>query len=56
MGKFADLGEWEPDGPGPWFEAGWDGEASCCFSGIEAGDMIRADGDGGWEHKDCVEQ
>lgn len=55
MGKLADLGDWEPDGPGPWVEAGFDSEASCCGMGIEAGDMIRADGVGGWEHKDCVD-
>jgi hypothetical protein len=54
MGKLADLGDWEPDGPGPWVEAGFDSEASCCGMGIEAGDIIRADGAGGWEHKDCV--
>ena len=50
----ADLGDWEPEGPGPWFEAGFDSEPSCCGIRIEPGDMIRADGGGGWEHKDCI--
>lgn len=39
--------------PGPPFRAGYDGECSNCGWEIEAGDMIRADGHGGYEHTDC---
>jgi len=40
--------------PGNWFLAGYD---SPCEYGdqIQDGDTIRADGFGGWEHRDCVE-
>lgn len=39
---------------GPWFLAAFPGE---CVWGdeIQEGDMIRADGDGGWEHEGCAE-
>jgi hypothetical protein len=40
----------------PWFEAGFDSDDdSCCGEGIYAGEIIRADGQGGYEHQDCVE-
>lgn len=41
---------------GPWFFAGFDSEAACCGIDIESGDEIRADGSGGWEHRECVER
>lgn len=41
------------DGPGRWFEAGYEGECSGCFAEIGIGDIIRADGDGGWERQEC---
>lgn len=38
------------DNKGPWFPAKYPGSCSSCDDGtIEPGDMIRADGDGGWE-------
>lgn len=39
-------------GPGPWFPAGYEGECSGCFAEIGIGDIIRADGDGGWERQE----
>lgn len=41
---------------GPWFEASFESDSSCCGIDIEPGNEIRADGDGGWEHRDCVER
>lgn len=38
---------------GPAFRATFDSEADCCLMGIEEGEMIRADGQGGWVHADC---
>jgi hypothetical protein len=54
---FADPDEIEPkNDKGPWFTAGFDSDDdSCCGEGIYEGDVIRADGEGGWEHQDCVE-
>jgi hypothetical protein len=42
------------DDPGPWFLAGFDSE---CSHGdqIEVGEIIRADGEGGYEHRECFE-
>lgn len=40
-------------GPAPWFPASYGGECSGCFAGIEIGDIIRADGEGGWERQEC---
>jgi hypothetical protein len=41
---------------GPWFEATYPSESSCCGpDSIVPGDEIRADGDGGWEHRQCIE-
>lgn len=44
----------QPDnGPGPWFPASYEGECSGCFAEIGIGDIIRADGEGGWERQEC---
>lgn len=40
--------------PGPYFYATYSGECSWGDS-IEEDDRIRADGDGGWEHEECVQ-
>lgn len=40
--------------PGPWFIARFEGECSAEGDTIEEGDEIRADGSGGYEHRDCV--
>ena len=42
------------DEPGDWFIAGFDGECSRGGEKIIASDTIRADGDGGWECRECV--
>jgi hypothetical protein len=53
----AELAGTEPDddtdGPGPWITAGFDGPCSHGDTIVD-GDMIRADGDGGWEHRECA--
>lgn len=41
---------------GPWFYAAYRGLCSRCGSPIEPGEKIRADGDGGWECRECDEQ
>lgn len=51
---FAGLAEPEHM-PGPYVEASFDGECSRCLGDILAGDEIRADGDGEWEHRYCAE-
>jgi hypothetical protein len=60
---FAGVTEPDPDPgfvgafgePGPWITAGFVSE--CAYGDtIDPGDTIRADGDGGWEHSDCVER
>lgn len=38
---------------GPVFAAAYDGECSACPAEITAGDMIRADGEGGWLCAEC---
>jgi len=38
---------------GPWFQAYYDGVCSGCGNGIQQGDMIRADGEGGWLNECC---
>jgi hypothetical protein len=43
----------DDSGPGPWFPAGYDGECGTCGAFFFAGDIIRADGDGGWEGQEC---
>jgi hypothetical protein len=39
----------------PWVVAGFDGECSCGLDDIMEGDIIRADGTGGWVRKECVD-
>jgi hypothetical protein len=41
------------DDKGPWFRAAYDGECAACFAAFFEGDLIRADGDGGWEAQEC---
>lgn len=41
------------DEPGPWFPASYEGQCSRCFAEIGIGDIIRADGEGGWERQGC---
>jgi hypothetical protein len=38
---------------GVWFPASWPSECSSCGIVFDAGDEIRADGDGGWEARCC---
>lgn len=52
---FYDDAEDPNDLPGPIFTATFDSEDACCGHGIEAGERIRADGDGGWVHAACQE-
>lgn len=40
---------------GPWILAGWPGECDGCGEEFDAGDEIRADGQGGWEAKRCCD-
>lgn len=41
--------------PGPWFDAMFNGgECSRCGDRIEEGEEIRADGEGSYEHRECV--
>lgn len=43
--------------PGPWFEAMFNGgECPHCGETIEEGETIRADGQGSYEHQDCVDE
>ena len=37
---------------GPVFTATYDSEDACCGKGIESGQTVRADGQGGWIHAD----
>lgn len=41
--------EAERPAKGPWFGAQYAGDCDTCGSPFDEGDMIRADGDGGWE-------
>lgn len=52
--RTADLFD-ESEKFGPVFTATYDGEDACCGNGIEEGESIRADGEGGWIHatRDC---
>lgn len=52
---FETLDDTEDDTPGPWFLAGFDGECSRGYHGIDVGDTIRADGEGEWECQHCVD-
>lgn len=40
---------------GPWFEARYDGECAGCGDEFEAGEEIRADGEGGYLCGNCGE-
>lgn len=40
---------------GPWFAAEYPGQCSACYLPFTPGDMIRADGEGDWEAKFCLE-
>lgn len=54
MGEGSD----EPDrDTGPWFHASYPGECSgyLCGMWFVEGDQIRADGEGGWEARECYE-
>ena len=51
MGGPAELDP-EDAGKGPWTEARYDGECATGGVAVFEGDMIRADGDGGWEGQD----
>jgi hypothetical protein len=50
---FESAGPTPGNRPGPWFTAMYDSDDECC-GWIKAGDEIRADGSGGWEHRDCA--
>lgn len=39
--------------PGPWFPASYAGECDTCGEEFEPGDQIRANGEGGWEGREC---
>ena len=43
------------DEAAPDFRAAFPGEDMCCGQGIEPGEMIRADGYGGYVHSECAE-
>lgn len=47
----------QPDtaGYGPWFEARYEGECAGCWCILDPGDLIRADGSGGYLCEDCGE-
>lgn len=50
--------EQQPDRPGqlgPWFDAAYESLCSGCGWGIEPGDRIRADGEGGYLCEGCGE-
>lgn len=37
-----------------WFRAAYPGACSSCGDGFDEGDVIRADGEGGYEMRDCT--
>lgn len=39
--------------PGPWFSAAYEGNCSQCGDEFSSGDLIRADGEGGWQARCC---
>lgn len=43
----------EDTGRGRWFYASYDGDCDVCLVHYDEGDEIRADGDGGWQGKEC---
>jgi len=46
----------DKDQPGPWIVAGFDGVCSRGGEHLLEGEDIRADGDGGWECRECVDE
>lgn len=52
MSKVANWG-WDDTSRGPWVSANYEGVMSCCGEICDEGDMIRADGEGGWEGQRC---
>ena len=54
LDPFSTPADAEPE-PGPWFYADHEGNCSACDEyHIEEGDLIRADGYGGYESEDCA--
>jgi hypothetical protein len=53
LGGGSPTPEPEQGGKGPWFDSAYDGDCSGCYTSFLSGDVIRADGDGGWEAQDC---
>lgn len=45
----------QPDGAdtGPWFTAAYSGDCDQCGNYFFEGDEIRADGEGGWQGREC---
>jgi hypothetical protein len=43
----------EPERRAAWFSSRYDGDCSNCSRHFDSGDEIRADGDGGWEAREC---
>jgi hypothetical protein len=39
--------------PGRWFTSRYDGSCSTCFADYGEGEEIRADGEGGWQAREC---
>jgi hypothetical protein len=39
--------------PGRWFPSRFDGDCTECFAHFDAGEEIRATGDGGWQGREC---
>lgn len=52
----SDLFERNAPRRGPVFTASFPGEPACCEQGIDVGDRIRSDGEGGWIHEDCEDE
>ena len=52
-GRLADDFFDAPNPKPPVITAAFDSEDACCGNGIEVGDRIRSDGEGGWVHEDC---
>lgn len=55
MGPFQDPAPSRPE-PGPWFRSQFPGECSRGGETFPAQSSVRADGDGGWECWECVEE
>lgn len=39
---------------GQWFQARYEGDCDQCGAPFEEGDMIRSDGEGGWQGECCA--